>query len=135
MAPHGHSKCPGHFSPSRVYHSITHGAPQDSTYHAMTKMDPKIILARLSKLTGSVNGLDACLMLAQYSSPFIIALLLRLSRIRSSLTSAAAEKVVVGHGVLGTVEGVKNVAGALGDARAVMRAFGESPLPDTVTVG
>ena len=94
-----------------------------------SKLDLKTILVRLSKMTGSLGGLDACVMLAQYSSPLVIALLLRLGRLKASLRSLPGGNSVIGAGAsdqgsLQMAKGLGNVAASLTDARAVMRAFG-----------
>jgi hypothetical protein len=71
-------------------------------------------------------------MLAQYSSPLVIALLLRLARLRAahprlglqSRGSGAAMRVG-GERLVRLAEGWANAAGSVADARVIMRAFGE----------
>jgi hypothetical protein len=77
----------------------------------------KYLLNRLSALTSTLTGLDGVLMLAQYSSPLIIALLLRLAKLKKD----------GGKNLLGLAGGIAAGAGSLGDARTVMRAFGTWP--------
>jgi hypothetical protein len=74
------------------------------------------ILNRLSKVTSTLTGLDGALMLAQYSSPLVIALLLRLAKLRRD----------GGKSLIGLAGGLASGAGSIGEARTVMRAFGQS---------
>jgi len=74
----------------------------------------KYLLNRLSALTSTLTGLDGVLMLAQYSSPLVIALLLRLAKMKKE----------GGKGLLQLAGGLAVGAGSIGDARTVMRAFG-----------
>lgn len=93
---------------------------------------PKLLLARLSRLTSTIPGLDASLMLAQYSSPLVIALLLRLAAFKArhpkvTLVSGAGKRTLTvngGFGLAKIADGWGNAAGSIGDARVVMRAFG-----------
>lgn len=78
----------------------------------------KRVLARLSALTSTLNGLDGAIMLAQYSSPLIIALLLRLAKYRHD----------GGKGLRQIAEGLAKGAGGMSEARTIMRAFGTSLL-------
>ncbi|KIR54812.1 hypothetical protein I315_02694 [Cryptococcus gattii Ru294] len=95
---------------------------------------PKLLLARLSRLTSTIPGLDASLMLAQYSSPLVIALLLRLAAFKArhpkvTLVSGAGKRTLTvngGFGLAKIADGWGNAAGSIGDARVVMRAFGSS---------
>ncbi|WVQ80152.1 hypothetical protein IAT38_002257 [Cryptococcus sp. DSM 104549] len=97
---------------------------------------PKLLIARLTRLTSSLPGLDASLMLAQYSSPLVIALLLRLAALRAKYprvrfsSSAAGGKVTVdgGFGLVKLAEGWARAGGSIGDARVIMRAFGLLPI-------
>jgi hypothetical protein len=77
----------------------------------------KYLLNRLSALTSTLTGLDGVLMLAQYSSPLIIALLLRLAKLKKD----------GGKNLLGLAGGIAAGAGGIGETRTVMRAFGMSP--------
>jgi hypothetical protein len=76
----------------------------------------KYLLNRLSALTSTLTGLDGVLMLAQYSSPLIIALLLRLAKLKKD----------GGKNLLGLAGGIAAGAGGIGETRTVMRAFGMS---------
>ncbi|XAO26054.1 hypothetical protein I312_104888 [Cryptococcus bacillisporus CA1280] len=97
---------------------------------------PKLLLARLSRLTSTIPGLDASLMLAQYSSPLVIALLLRLAAFKArhpkvTLASGAGKRTLTvngGFGLAKIADGWGNAAGSIGDARVVMRAFGLLPI-------
>ncbi|ORY35488.1 hypothetical protein BCR39DRAFT_461593 [Naematelia encephala] len=98
---------------------------------------PQALLARLTKLTSTIPGLDASLMLAQYSSPIVIALLLRLAKFRAnhprlslqmSRAGAVGVKVDGGFGLVKLAEGWARAAGSIGDARVIMRAFGLLPI-------
>lgn len=86
---------------------------------AMTGPKLKKILARMSAVTSTLTGLDGAIMLAQYSSPLVIALLLRLARYRKD----------GGKSLRGVAEGIARGAGGMGEARTVMRAFGTSHVP------
>ncbi|EIW68358.1 hypothetical protein TREMEDRAFT_32090 [Tremella mesenterica DSM 1558] len=101
----------------------------------MLQPDPNHLLARLTRLTSTISGLDASLMLAQYSSPFVIAILLRLARFRADhprvrMTVAAKREVVSDRGMALTrlAEGWGRAAGSIADARVIMRAFGLLPV-------
>ncbi|ODN83686.1 hypothetical protein L202_01782 [Cryptococcus amylolentus CBS 6039] len=98
--------------------------------------DPKHLLARLTRLESTIPGLDATLMLAQYSSPLIITLLLKLASIRArhpkvKFSQAAGQgilKVDRGYGLVQLAEGWGRAGGSIGDARVIMRAFGMLPV-------
>lgn len=60
-------------------------------------------------------------MLAQYSAPLIIAILLRIARLRNAYP---AKTVVNGSGLVRLADGWGKAAGSIGDARVIMRAFG-----------
>lgn len=81
-----------------------------------TTTAPKVkrLLARLSAMTSTLTGLDGAIMLAQYSSPLVIAVLLRLAKYRKD----------GGKGLRGVAEGIARGALGMGEARTVMRAFG-----------
>ncbi|OWZ37750.1 hypothetical protein LQV05_005733 [Cryptococcus neoformans] len=97
---------------------------------------PKLLLARLSRLTSTIPGLDASLMLAQYSSPIVIALLLKLAAFKArhpkvTFASGAGKRTLTvdgGFGLAKVAEGWGKAAGSIGDARVVMRAFGLLPI-------
>jgi hypothetical protein len=76
----------------------------------------KYLLNRLSALTSTLTGLDGVLMLAQYSSPLVIALLLRLAKLKKD----------GGKSLLSLAGGIAAGAGGIGETRTVMRAFGIS---------
>lgn len=71
-------------------------------------------------------------MLAQYSSPLVIALLLRLAAFQArhpkvTLVSGAGKRTLTvngGFGLAKIADGWGKAAGSIGDARVVMRAFG-----------
>lgn len=92
---------------------------------ARTDVQLKRVLARLSALTSTLNGLDGAIMLAQYSSPLIIALLLRLAKYRHD----------GGKGLRQIAEGLAKGAGGMSEARTIMRAFGTSPYKSLVCLG
>jgi len=85
---------------------------------------PKVLLARLTKLTQTIPGLDASLMLAQYSSPLVIAFLLGLAKFHAAHPRMNT-KGPAGAGLLSLAEGWGKAAVSIGDARVIMRAFGE----------
>jgi hypothetical protein len=89
----------------------------------------KVLLARLTRLTATIPGLDASLMLVQYSSPIVIALLLRLAKFRADhpriRMSDKAVAAGAGAGLVRLATGWGKMAGSVGDARVVMRAFGK----------
>lgn len=78
------------------------------------------LLTRLAQLTSTVPGLDATLMLAQYTSPLLIAVLLALARLRSRVAKTAG----AGAGLLGVAEGLGKAALSIGEARMIMRLAG-----------
>ncbi|WRT68528.1 uncharacterized protein IL334_005505 [Kwoniella shivajii] len=93
------------------------------------------LLSRLTKLTSTYSGLDASLMLVQYSSPLVIAVLLALSRLikRARLSGLAGygqkgAAVASGWGLLQLAEGWGKMGVSVGDARVVFRAFGLLPI-------
>lgn len=92
--------------------------PAQTQARATSLAKAKYLLARLSALTSTLTGLDGALMLAQYSSPLIIALLLRLAKLRKD----------GGKGLLGLAGGLAIAGASIGDARTVMRAFGMAAL-------
>lgn len=79
----------------------------------------KRTLDRLSAMTGTLTGLDGAIMLAQYSSPFLIALLLRLARYRQD----------GGKSLRGLADGLGKMAGGMSEARTIMRLFGMTSSP------
>ncbi|CAD6573055.1 MAG: hypothetical protein TREMPRED_000717 [Tremellales sp. Tagirdzhanova-0007] len=88
---------------------------------------PQLLLARLNGLTSTLPGLDASLMLAQYSSPIVITLLLSLARLRAA-SSRTNTKAAGGAGLIALAEGWGNAAASIGDARVIMRAAGLLPI-------
>ncbi|WVQ72115.1 hypothetical protein IAR50_001660 [Cryptococcus sp. DSM 104548] len=90
--------------------------------------NPTHLLARLARLTGTLPGLDASLMLAQYSSPLIIALLLKLAHLRARFPRVKLAKAGGGSGLVRLAEGWGRAGTSIGDARVVMRAFGILPV-------
>ncbi|GFZ50830.1 hypothetical protein JCM24511_08588 [Saitozyma sp. JCM 24511] len=95
---------------------------------------PQLRLARLTRLTSTIPGLDASLMLAQYTSPLIVALLLRLARFRAAhphlrfgLRGRGSVKGG-GEGLVRLAEGWGRAAASVADARVIMRAFGLLPV-------
>ena len=86
---------------------------------------PKVLLARVTRLTSTIPGLDASLMLAQYSSPLVIAFLLGLAKFRVNHPRLNT-KAITGAGLIRLAEGWAKAAGSIGDARVIMRAFGKS---------
>ncbi|KAL7423857.1 hypothetical protein Q5752_001441 [Cryptotrichosporon argae] len=110
---------------------------------AASTLTPQALLARLAALTSRKSGLDASLMLVQYSSPLVVALLLALARLRaraakiplgvqtaqaaqssaSAIGARTAVRVMPGAGVRRVAEGWAKVGGGIGEARVVMRAF------------
>ena len=96
---------------------------------AVAASSPRVLLARLTKLTSTIPGLDASLMLAQYTSPIVITLLISLAKFR---TSHPRLRMRLGGGkgdgaasLVKLAEGWGKAAGSIGDARVIMRAFGE----------
>ena len=81
----------------------------------------KVLLARLTRLTSTIPGLDASLMLVQYSSPIVISLLVGLAQYRTTHPRLNAKAV----GSFSLAEGWGKAAANIGDARVIMRAFGE----------
>lgn len=105
-------------------------------------VSPRLLLDRLTKLVSSIAGLDASLMLVQYSSPLIIALLLRLVKFRAAHPRVRFGVEKGGIPVPGSSAGLVNFAAGLGkaavsigDARVIMRAFGELPMNRLVAGG
>ena len=97
--------------------------------------DAKYMVDRLAKLTSTIPGLDASLMLVQYSSPFVIALLLRLAKFRADhprVRLGQSAKVSLGPSggasLTRLAEGWGKAAGSIADARVIMRAFGTSTI-------
>ncbi|WWC71443.1 uncharacterized protein I206_105399 [Kwoniella pini CBS 10737] len=86
---------------------------------------PIYLLSRLTKLTSTYSGLDASLMLVQYSSPLVIALLLRLAALKSKFRS---NKNGQAFGLVKLAEGWAKMGGSVGEARVVFRAFGLLPI-------
>jgi hypothetical protein len=85
----------------------------------------RALLARLTRLTSTIPGLDSSLMVAQYSAPLIMAILLRLAKFRAAHGSKST--VGNGSGLVRLADGWGKAAGSIADARVVMRAFGKSP--------
>jgi hypothetical protein len=92
-------------------------------------------LPRLAKLTGSLPGLDASLMVVQYSSPAVIAVLMGLASLKDKYPALRLSLRRSGPGEKGLVggTGLRLLAAAwgrvglsIGDARVIMRAFGRS---------
>jgi hypothetical protein len=80
-------------------------------------------------MTGTLPGLDATLMVAQYTSPLVVALLLKIAKLRTEVRVNPA--AVGGSKVSSLVEiaaGWARVGGSIGDARVIMRAAGRSEL-------
>lgn len=95
-------------------------------------------LPRLAKLTGSLPGLDASLMVVQYSSPAVIAVLMGLASLkdkypalRLSLRRSGEKGLVGGAGLRLLAVAWGRVGLSIGDARVIMRAFGTSHHPET----
>ncbi|WVQ95065.1 hypothetical protein IAU59_002157 [Kwoniella sp. CBS 9459] len=93
----------------------------------------RILLARLTKLTSTLPGLDASLMLFQYSSPLVIALLLRLAALKSRYSLLRGNRTVGagakgGFGFVQLAEGWGKAALSVSEARVIMRAFGLLPI-------
>ncbi|OCF31528.1 hypothetical protein I317_02137 [Kwoniella heveanensis CBS 569] len=99
----------------------------------------RVLLARLTKLTSTLPGLDASLMLFQYSSPLVIALLLRLATLKSRYNLLRGKRGVVagagagagikgGFGLVQLAEGWGTAALSVSEARVIMRAFGLLPI-------
>lgn len=90
------------------------------------------LLPRLAKLTGSLPGLDASLMLVQYSSPAVIALLMIMAKIRDRYPAVlfslrgGKQSITGGTSLRLLGEAWAKVGGSIGDARIIMRAFGQS---------
>ena len=93
---------------------------------------PKVLLARLTRLTSSNPGLDASLMIAQYSSPLVIAFLLGLAKFRTAHPRLSTIKVPAGAGLIRLAEGWAKAGASVGDARVIMRAFGQSRIPRAI---
>lgn len=96
-------------------------APSDATLRQK--------LGQLSRMTGTLPGLDATLMVAQYTSPLVVALLLKIAKLRTEVRVNPA--AVGGSKVSSLVEiaaGWARVGGSIGDARVIMRAAGRSSL-------
>ncbi|WVR09493.1 hypothetical protein IAU60_006561 [Kwoniella sp. DSM 27419] len=88
-----------------------------------------MLLHRLTKLTATLPGLDASLMLVQYSSPLVITLLLRLAALRARYPLFKLGRGKPGaFGLVKLAEGWGKAAGGIGDARVIMRAFGLLPV-------
>lgn len=116
---------------TNFHHCTSSATPQDIM--SDSKPHHTNMLARVMKLTSTKEGLDASLMMAQYSSPLVIAFLLSLARFRAShphlAFSLRGKGGVAGDGGQSLVrmsEGIAKAAGSIGDARVIMRAFGES---------
>ena len=91
----------------------------------MIPMDSlRAIISRLARMTSSLGGLDAVLMLAQYSSPFVIALVLKLARYRALYAKNRGYLDLVK-----TAEGLGKVGASLSEARLIMRLCGEYNSP------
>jgi hypothetical protein len=86
-------------------------------------MAKPLSLPRLSAYLATLPGLDHSLMLIQYSTPVVIALLIRIAKLRAKLSST---KSVVGVPRLTT--GLAALGASVGEARVVMRLFGLVPI-------
>lgn len=81
------------------------------------------LVARLARAVSTPAGLDGGLMAIQYASPLVAALLLKLVQLRESHPALLAN---VFKGRLVELAGaVVRSGGSLGEARTVMRVFGE----------
>ncbi|WWD02262.1 hypothetical protein V865_000300 [Kwoniella europaea PYCC6329] len=92
----------------------------------LSSLTARQLLARLTKLTSTYSGLDASLMLVQYSSPLVIALLLRLAALKTRI--GIGGKGGSGFGLRQLAEGWGKMGGSIGEARVVFRAFGLLPI-------
>lgn len=92
----------------------------EMTAPVKSSQNARALIDRLVKLTSTIPGLDSSLMVFQYSSPVIVALLLRLAKIRQSSSPKDAT------GLVGVAAGVTKAAASVSDARVIMRAFGEA---------
>lgn len=81
-------------------------------------LDRQVLLNRLVRMTSKTSGLSAIFMLAQYSSPLVVSLLLKLAEIRSRRSATAGKDLVR------MAAGWTKVADGAADARIVMRSFG-----------
>ena len=86
------------------------------------------ILARITRMAGTIGGLDATLMMAQYTSPLVIALLLKLAQLRARMqvrfSISGAKLSGGGAGLVALAEGWGQAAGSVGEARTIMRLVG-----------
>jgi hypothetical protein len=92
------------------------------TRPAITKPNALAILRRLSAVTSTLPGLDAALMIPQYSAPVVIFLLLKLANLRAfhkQLSMQSQQSLITLAG------GLAKGAASLGEARTAMRLFGE----------
>jgi len=116
---------PGH-DPAQ-YHlrrpsALSHLAPSKMPQYfplATPRLTPEILLSRLIRMTAKTSGLSAVFMLAQYSSPLVVGLLLALARIR------ARYAVGGGRSLRNMAQGWGNVSAGAAEARVVMRTAGE----------
>ncbi|WVW85486.1 hypothetical protein I302_107524 [Kwoniella bestiolae CBS 10118] len=94
-----------------------------------SSLTPRQLLIRLTKLTSTYSGLDASLMLIQYSSPLVIALLLRLAALKTRFGGRSVRNGGKGgFGLRQLAEGWGKMGGGIGEARVVFRAFGLLPI-------
>lgn len=89
---------------------------------ATPRLTPEILLSRLIKMTSKTSGLSAVFMLAQYSSPLVVGLLLALARIRARRVAGG------GSSLRNMAQGWTSVSTGAAEARVVMRTFGELTL-------
>lgn len=80
------------------------------------------LLAHASSVLSTQSGLDAGLHLMQYSSPLVAAALLKLVQKRAEAGVKSPELINISTGIV-------RAGTSLGEARTIMRAFGEYPTP------
>jgi hypothetical protein len=87
---------------------------------------PEVSLANVSRFMSSASGLDKSLMLLQYPARMIVPALLLLARRISQSTALRLDvKNQLSSRLVALVQRLNNLAGAVGDARTMMRLFGE----------
>jgi hypothetical protein len=84
-------------------------------------MSKPVTLPRLAAYLATLPGLDHSLMLIQYSTPVVIALLLRLARLRARFTSSKVTPP-------GVTKGLAALGASIGEARVIMRIWGLVPI-------
>ncbi|WWC90490.1 uncharacterized protein L201_005426 [Kwoniella dendrophila CBS 6074] len=87
------------------------------------------LINKLTKLTSTYSGLDASLMIIQYSTPLVIALLLKINQLKTKYGYHRLFKNKQSNfGLLELSQGWGQMGKSIGEARVIFRLFGMLPI-------